>query len=71
MYDYILKRIMKNSKIIHEAKLGQRNNQSLKMSLGALVELGFLVDEQNSQGQITLAQREDLRFAIRLVIEGQ
>lgn len=71
MYEYILKRINHHSKVIQDFKTGQRIGQSLKMSLGSLVELGFLIDEQNSQGQITLAQREDLKFLIRTIIEGQ
>ena len=66
MYEYILKRINHHSKVIQEIEEGKRSKTVKRMSLGALVELQFLMD----YADLTTIERNELRYEIRTKIEG-
>ena len=66
MYEYILKRINHHSKVIQEIEEGKRSKTVKRMSLGALVELQFLMD----CADLTTIERNELRYKIRTIIEG-
>lgn len=67
MYNYILKRIEHNEGNLEKVKDGKLSKSSINMSLGALVELQFLIDYTD----LTTIERNELRHKIRLVIEDQ
>lgn len=67
MYNYILKRIEHNEGNLEKVKDGKLSKSSINMSLGALVELQFLIDYTD----LTTIERNELRHKIRLLIEDQ